>query len=725
MRHATKRRAVHKVARRAKPKSRMGTLAKVGAYLASPIPDVELLIGSMANPDSGIRFVLGITRRAGKRVSEAQSVIFDKLKWTADAAKEWLRDHGFAAPKVDEGATFWRFRQQDPKRYKEFRTVVPGTHANPVDTYRGDAYRAGRAALRYASAKHGTVNLTPSITDKVEWGHAWHDFMQGWRDEQRAKENPTPGQAIHSYDEHLATTLDPAFQEATPDEQAAAMTVQDAMENPSPVVVEIQRQLLAQGFSRTFLQYVAMDQSTLKVSLGTNGAIIRYDPASDLYDVTEYHGFDKLPMITGIGVGQLHDVVTPMLKPRRFSDVQQNPGYAWAVQEQSAVSGWHTVSTWITHEAADKQAKELSEETGKTHRVMHKESGRVYQTFKGSRAENPSIPTPIEIQAPFSPARVRDFGLTLVHQLGGEPRNYLHEIGVHGQDPDAVKYLQDAGYRKSHGWLDRSRHQWWVYRKEYPLSVAKWAEQNPATYNQITAMDEQGTADALSYTGKQAPSSTYLDKAFKSALSLMHRRLVDGRGKISRKDRASYRGVYFRAFRSAVKIPRAESYGNPESSAADLYEEFHGRPPGETLEIVTEQHEHEWLTGLGTLVELKVATVTQLDATISFARDKQAPELCSSEDGRQLYIEGGDQTLNLKALRMAGDKWLKDSMVVGVLYELTYQTEKKFHKFALTDYFHRLGEETGVQPTLLYDPTNKLLSVSGGQYQVKPEGIIN
>jgi hypothetical protein len=163
---------------------------------------------------------------------------------------------------------------------------------------------------------------------------------------------------------------------------------------------------------------------------------------------------------------------------------------------------------------------------------------------------------------------------------------------------------------------------------------------------------------------------------------------------------------------------------NPESSAAQLYEDFHGRPPEKITEVVTERHEHEWLTQLGALVELKVATVTSLDATIGF-NAKEAPDLCSSEDGRQLYIEGGDQELDLGALKMSGDKWLKDSMVIGVLYELTYQTEKGFHKFKLTEYYHKLGEETGVQPTLIYDPNNQSLTISGGQYQIKPEGIVN
>jgi hypothetical protein len=124
-------------------------------------------------------------------------------------------------------------------------------------------------------------------------------------------------------------------------------------------------------------------------------------------------------------------------------------------------------------------------------------------------------------------------------------------------------------------------------------------------------------------------------------------------------------------------------------------------------------------------VELKVATVTQLDATISFARDKKAPELCSSEDGRQLYIEGGNQEVPLKSLKMDGPKFEKDSMVLGILTEVTYHTSKGFHKFRPTDYYHRLGEESGLQPTLLYDPRNKLLSISGGAYRVEDIGIVD
>lgn len=92
--------------------------------------------------------------------------------------------------------------------------------------------------------------------------------------------------------------------------------------------------------------------------------------------------------------------------------------------------------------------------------------------------------------------------------------------------------------------------------------------------------------------------------------------------------------------------------------------------------------------------------------------------LCSNEDGTQLYFLGGDQSLDLSKIHMDGD-WEKDSMIIGVVCEVSYRTEKSFDKFVLTDYFHRLGEETGDEPMLIYDRMNEKLSVSGGKYRIE------
>lgn len=165
---------------------------------------------------------------------------------------------------------------------------------------------------------------------------------------------------------------------------------------------------------------------------------------------------------------------------------------------------------------------------------------------------------------------------------------------------------------------------------------------------------------------------------------------------------------------------------NPESDAASLYEDFHGRPPSQLLNIATKIHEPDELAGLGELVEVKVHTLSGLEATLGF-RDNP-PLLCASPDGRQLYFQGGDQSLDLHSLKMDGEEWERASMVIGVLLEVVYSTKKGFDRFRLTDYQHRFADpqERGgseCEPMLLYDPSSKLLAVAGGNYLVKREGI--
>lgn len=163
---------------------------------------------------------------------------------------------------------------------------------------------------------------------------------------------------------------------------------------------------------------------------------------------------------------------------------------------------------------------------------------------------------------------------------------------------------------------------------------------------------------------------------------------------------------------------------NPEGPAADMYESFHGAPSEEIVEVTEDEHYHSHLASLGELRELKVATFNKKDVTITFAKSGQT-KLCSNEEGTQLYIVGGDQSLDLKAMGLNAAQCEKDFVALGVLHELTYQTKKEFHKFQLVDYYHELGEETGYQPILTYDTMNKSLSISGGEYKIRPEGIVN
>lgn len=175
--------------------------------------------------------------------------------------------------------------------------------------------------------------------------------------------------------------------------------------------------------------------------------------------------------------------------------------------------------------------------------------------------------------------------------------------------------------------------------------------------------------------------------------------------------------------RNAEAARRKRNSGGEFGSAQELYETFHGRPSEETIVVTEEVEERSALAGLGKLVELDVVTLSGLEATIGF--ESHRPMLTSSPDGNQLYIMGGDQELDLDELEMDGPEWVKDLMVIGILTQVTYETQKSFHQFQLIDYWHDLGEESGVQPLLVYDTLNNRLSVVGGQYEVKFEGIVN
>jgi hypothetical protein len=77
----------------------------------------------------------GVPRRNGstwdrpqRPGSTVQSIIFDRDVWEAREAKQWLREHGYSAPKVDRKPNVLRFRQHDPSLfYKDsFRTIPFG-----------------------------------------------------------------------------------------------------------------------------------------------------------------------------------------------------------------------------------------------------------------------------------------------------------------------------------------------------------------------------------------------------------------------------------------------------------------------------------------------------------------------------------------------------------------------------------------------------------------------
>jgi hypothetical protein len=179
---------------------------------------------------------------------------------------------------------------------------------------------------------------------------------------------------------------------------------------------------------------------------------------------------------------------------------------------------------------------------------------------------------------------------------------------------------------------------------------------------------------------------------------------------------------------------------NPEDTSALAFKIFHGKPPDGTTEILEEIHEHENLWALGALQEIVIEPVSMPGRQATFEFQSDNPWLCGNEPSEtsgglfepsqmvctQLYVRGGDQALDLDGIKMGhGTKWYREHMCLGYLVELTYHTQKGFDSFKPVDYYHALGEETGEVPVVCYDTRNNLITIQGGQYEIKAEGICN
>lgn len=168
----------------------------------------------------------------------------------------------------------------------------------------------------------------------------------------------------------------------------------------------------------------------------------------------------------------------------------------------------------------------------------------------------------------------------------------------------------------------------------------------------------------------------------------------------------------FSSYEAAVRRKsQLQRRNNPADTAADLAEAFHGRPSvAEEIDVAV--HEHTHLAGLGTLdkIILKGGDYITFDGDVILA---------SNEAGTQLFIEGGDQSIGLADFPEVDDS--KESVVLGRVQSIYYTADK--HHLSKAErkpsaYKHRLGEESGDLPVLLYDTRNRLLSFAGGHYYV-------
>lgn len=168
---------------------------------------------------------------------------------------------------------------------------------------------------------------------------------------------------------------------------------------------------------------------------------------------------------------------------------------------------------------------------------------------------------------------------------------------------------------------------------------------------------------------------------------------------------------------------------NPASASAEVFEEFHGFKPSEVITVTKKHHYHEHLAAAGKLTHLKVDGIDKQPHTI---KGFKGAILAFNEECNQLFIEGGDQSLDLSAFGLDAPHELE---TLGRLTDIGYQTNKTHlgdeggeavyvHKFRSTNVG---GKHVIVRvaryPDLIYDRRNEQLLLSGGSYEILAEGI--
>ena len=170
-------------------------------------------------------------------------------------------------------------------------------------------------------------------------------------------------------------------------------------------------------------------------------------------------------------------------------------------------------------------------------------------------------------------------------------------------------------------------------------------------------------------------------------------------------------GDFMKGWKAEAKRP------NPASQASEAYTDFHGRPSEEVVTVKTEVHYHKHLAACGELRKLVIKPVGKL-FTVSLSGFKKAL-LAFNEKRTQLFIEGGDQAVDL---RQFGIKAPHETETLGEVRVIEYFTIKDHlgNEGGKAVYVHKFHKP---YPVLIYNVLDQQLTFSGGSYKVLAEGI--
>jgi hypothetical protein len=178
---------------------------------------------------------------------------------------------------------------------------------------------------------------------------------------------------------------------------------------------------------------------------------------------------------------------------------------------------------------------------------------------------------------------------------------------------------------------------------------------------------------------------------------------------------------------SDISVAAIGKRRNPADGAAEVYEEFHGRPSSEVVTVSEKIHYHKNLAALGELRNLVV--LARDGAKVTLSRFKKAI-LCTNEQKDQLFVRGGDQAVDVREF---GIKTPHEVETLGKVVELAYFTRKDHlgDEGGTALYFHVAGETNengkrkmaGWSPDLIYRKRDEALEFSGGSYTIRAEGV--
>ena len=179
------------------------------------------------------------------------------------------------------------------------------------------------------------------------------------------------------------------------------------------------------------------------------------------------------------------------------------------------------------------------------------------------------------------------------------------------------------------------------------------------------------------------------------------------------------------AARGVLKKKKKENKKRNPGSIAEaerLREDFTGLPAGEIIDAQEAHMQEGAYTVIGDLLTIWLAPVEgdpngwPSKPTINF----DDTYLAVDPKDQQLYIVGGDQSLDESYLESRGIPLDTDLVALGLAHGIAYRTAKSFDGGVNREYAHRLGEESGIVPTLYYNRKLEKMYLVGGNYSIAP-----